>query len=59
MDLDDLSAGAVAVKIGIPPAQLFKTLAVRGDRTGICLALIAANDELDLKALARNTGDRK
>ena len=59
VDPDDLSAQTVAAKIGIPPEQLFKTLAARGDRNGICLAVISANEELDLKALAHQTGDRK
>jgi len=59
VDPDDLSAEAVAAKVGLPPEQVFKTLAVEGDRNGICLAVIAANDELDFKALARETGDRK
>jgi len=59
VDPDDLSAETVATKVGLPPKQLFKTLAVRGDRNGICLAVIPANEELDFKALARRTGDRK
>jgi Cys-tRNA(Pro)/Cys-tRNA(Cys) deacylase len=59
VDLDDLSAETVATKVGLPPEQLFKTLAVRGDRNGICLAVIPANEELDFKALAQRTGDRK
>jgi Cys-tRNA(Pro)/Cys-tRNA(Cys) deacylase len=59
VDPDDLSAQTVAAKIGIPSEQLFKTLAVRGDRNGIFLAVISASEELDLKALARQTGDRK
>src|ERR1700740_12982 len=59
VDPDDLSAETVAAKIGIPPEQLFKTLAVKGDRNGICLAVIPATEELDLKALAHQTGDRK
>src|ERR1700692_3847431 len=59
VDPDDLSAGTVAAKIGIPPEQLFKTLAVQGDRNGICLAVIPATEELDFKALAHQTGDRK
>ena len=58
-EVDDLSAGTVAAKIGIPPEQLFKTLAVQGDRNGICLAVISATEELDFKALAHQTGDRK
>src|SRR5262250_1634369 len=59
VDPDDLSAETVAAKIGLPPEQLFKTLAVRGDRNGIFLAVISANEELDFKAFARETGDRK
>src|ERR1700745_1199029 len=59
VDPDDLSAETVAAKIGFPPERLFKTLVVRGDRRGIYLAVIAANAELDFKALARRTGDRK
>jgi Cys-tRNA(Pro)/Cys-tRNA(Cys) deacylase len=54
-----LSAETVAAKIGMPPEQLFKTLAVRGDRNGIYLAAIPATEELDFKALAHQTGDRK
>ena len=59
VDPDDLSAGTVAAKIGIPPEQLFKTLAARGDQNGICLAVIPGNAELDLKALAQLSGNRK
>jgi Cys-tRNA(Pro)/Cys-tRNA(Cys) deacylase len=59
VDPRDLSAETVAAKIGLPPEQLFKTLAVRGDRNGISLAVISANEELDFKALAHQTGDRK
>jgi Cys-tRNA(Pro)/Cys-tRNA(Cys) deacylase len=59
VDPDDLSAETVAAKVGLPPEQLFKTLAVRGDRNGTCLAVIPANEELDFKALAHQTGDRK
>jgi Cys-tRNA(Pro)/Cys-tRNA(Cys) deacylase len=59
VDPDDLSAETVATKVGLPPEQLFKTLAVRGDRNGIYLAVIPANEELDFKVLAHHTGDRK
>src|SRR5664280_811550 len=54
-----LEAETVAGKIGLPPEQVFKTLVARGDRNGICLAVVPANMELDEKALARLTGDRK
>lgn len=59
VDPDDLSAETVAAKIGLPPAQTFKTLLARGDRTGPCFAVIPGDAELDLKALAAATGDKK
>lgn len=59
VDPDDLSAESVAAKIGLPPEQVFKTLVVRGDRNGVAFAVIPGNAELDLKALAKLTGDRK
>ncbi|HEX4770315.1 MAG TPA: aminoacyl-tRNA deacylase [Bryobacteraceae bacterium] len=43
----------------MPPEQVFKTLVVRGDRNGVCLAVVPGNSELDLKALAKLSGDRK
>ena len=49
----------MARKVGLPPEQVFKTLVVRGDRNGICLAVVPGDAELDLKALAKRTGDRK
>jgi Cys-tRNA(Pro)/Cys-tRNA(Cys) deacylase len=59
VDPDDLSAETVAAKIGLPAEQVFKTLVVCGDRGGVYLAVVAGNDEVDGKALARVTGDRK
>ena len=59
VDPDDLSAETVARKVGLPPEQVFKTLVVRGDRHGICFAVVAGDAELDLKALAALRGDRK
>jgi len=59
VDEEDLSAPQVAAAIGMPPEQVFKTLVVRGDRTGVLLACIPANTELDLKALAAASGNKK
>src|ERR1700736_4145523 len=59
VDPDDLSAESVAAKIGMPPEQVFKTLVVKGDRTGVWLAGAPGDSELDLKALAKLSGDRK
>jgi|SRR5882762_6180664 len=43
VDPNDLSAETVPAKIGLPPEQVFKTLAVHWDRNGIRLAVISAN----------------
>ena len=59
VDPEDLSAIRVAEKVGLPAGQLFKTLVCRGDRTGLCLAVVPGDRELDLKALARARGDRR
>lgn len=59
VDPEDLSAETVARKIDLPIEQVFKTLLTRGDRNGLCFAVIPGNNELDLKALAKGTGDRK
>jgi Cys-tRNA(Pro)/Cys-tRNA(Cys) deacylase len=59
VDLDDLAAESTAAKLGLPPEQVFKTLVVRGDRTGVYLAVIPGSYHLDLKGLAKLAGDRK
>jgi Cys-tRNA(Pro)/Cys-tRNA(Cys) deacylase len=59
VDPEDLTAETVARKVELPLEQVFKTLVIKGDREGVCLAAIPGNTELDLKALARLTGDRK
>jgi Cys-tRNA(Pro)/Cys-tRNA(Cys) deacylase len=59
VDPDDLTAETVAEKIGLPVEQVFKTLVAEGDRSGVCLAVIPGHYQLDLKALAKQTGDRK
>jgi len=59
VDEDNLSAPLVAEKIGMPPEQVFKTLVARGDRSGVLMACIPANTELDLKALAAASGNKK
>jgi Cys-tRNA(Pro)/Cys-tRNA(Cys) deacylase len=59
VDPDDLTAQTVAAKVGLPAEQVFKTLVARGDRHGSCFAVVPGNCRLDLKALAKLTGDRK
>jgi len=59
VDPSDPGAEAVAARIGLPPKQVFKTLVARGDRTGVHLACVPGDAELDLKALASACGDKK
>lgn len=59
VDPDHLDAETVAAKVGMVPEQVWKTLLCRGDRNGCCFAVIPANTTLDLKELARLSGDKK
>jgi Cys-tRNA(Pro)/Cys-tRNA(Cys) deacylase len=59
VDPDDLAAESTALKLGLASEQVFKTLVVRGDRTGVALAVIPGSYFLDLKGLAKLSGDRK
>ncbi len=59
VDPGDLAAESVAAKLGMPPEQVFKTLVMRGDRQGVCLAVAPASTEVDEKALARVSGNRR
>jgi Cys-tRNA(Pro)/Cys-tRNA(Cys) deacylase len=59
VDPEDLAAETVASKIGMPAEQVFKTLLAQGDRNGYCMAVIPGDAELNLKALAAASGDRK
>ncbi len=59
VDPNDLAAESTAAKVCLPPEQVFKTLVFRGDRQGIGLAVIPGDGHLDLKALAKLSGDRK
>ena len=59
VDPDDLTAESVAKKVGLPAEQVFKTLVAKGDKKGVCLAIVPGDAELDPKALARLAGDSK
>jgi len=57
VDVEDLSAESVAAKVMLPAEQVWKTLVARGDRRGVCLAVLPGSSSLDLKALARLSGN--
>lgn len=56
---DELDAITVARKVNMPPEATFKTLVARGDKTGVVMACIPGNAELDLKKFALATGNKK
>ncbi len=58
-DEEALDAVTVAEKVGISPSQIFKTLVLRGDKTGVVMACIPGDKELDLKAVANVSGNKK
>ena len=59
VDPEDLSAIAVARKIGLPVEQVFKTLLTTTGPDQHAFAVIPGDAELDFKKLARAAGARK
>ena len=58
VDENDLSAEHVATQLGEDPAQVFKTLVLRGDRTGNLVCVIPGGAELNLKKAASASGNK-
>ncbi len=59
VDENDLGAQHIAEQLNEPIERLFKTLVLRGDKTGLLVCVVAGNDEVDLKKAARATGNKK
>ena len=58
-DENDLAAQHVADSLRQDIAQVFKTLVLHGDKTGYIVCVIPGNMEVDLKALAKVSGNKK
>ena len=58
VDEEDLSAVHVAETVGLNIETIFKTLVLRGDKTGIVMAVIGGGEELNLKSLAKASGNK-
>lgn len=56
---DDLGAKHVAEELNQNEAQIFKTLVAVGNKTGPVVAVIPSNQELDLKKIAKESGNKK
>ena len=58
-DENDLAAQHVADSLGQDIAKVFKTLVLHGDRTGYIVCVIPGDKEVELKALAKVSGNKK
>lgn len=59
VDENDLGATHIAEQLGQPIERLFKTLVLRGDKTGLFVCVIPGAEEVDLKKAAKVTGNKK
>lgn len=59
VDEDDLSAKHVAESVGENIEQVFKTLVLRGDKTGYLVCVVPGDHEVDLKKAAKVSGNKK
>lgn len=58
VDESDLSAIHVAEQLHEPVEQVFKTLVLKGDKSGYFVCIIPGAEELDLKAAAKISGNK-
>lgn len=59
VDENDLSAGHVAAVLGENIEQVFKTLVLHGDKTGHLVCVVPGDHEVDLKKVAKASGNKK
>ena len=59
IDENDLAVQHVADCLGQDIAQVFKTLVLHGDKTGHIVCVVPGDMEVDLKALAKVSGNKK
>ena len=59
VDENDLSGTHIADQIGLPYEQVFKTIVTKGDKTGYLVFCVPCHKEIDLKAAASVTGNKK
>jgi Cys-tRNA(Pro)/Cys-tRNA(Cys) deacylase len=58
-DENDLAVQHVAECLGQPIERVFKTLVLQGDRSGYVVCVVPGDAEVDLKALAKASGNKK
>jgi ybaK/ebsC protein len=58
VDENDLSAGHLAAQLGQDIARVFKTLVLKGDKTGYFVCVVPGDAEVDLKKAAKASGNK-
>ncbi len=58
VDENDLAATHVAESLGEPIERVYKTLVLRGDRNGHFVCVVPGDKEVDLKAVAKLSGNK-
>ena len=58
VDENDLAATHVAESLGEPIERVYKTLVLKGDRTGYFVCVVRGDREIDLKLAAKVSGNK-
>ncbi len=59
VDESDLSGTHIADQVGLPYEMVFKTIVTKGDKTGFCVLCLPCHKEIDFKAAAVATGNKR
>ncbi len=59
VDEADLSGIHIADEVGLPYEMVFKTIVAKGDKSGFCVFCLPCHKEIDLKAAAAASGNKK
>ncbi len=59
VDENDLSGTHIADQVGLPYEMVFKTIVTKGDKSGFCVFCLPCDKEIDFKAAAVASGNKK
>ncbi len=59
VDENDLSGTHIADDVGLPYEMVFKTIVAKGDKSGFCVFCLPCDKEIDFKAAAVASGNKK
>ncbi len=58
-DPDNLDLRIIAKENNLELPSVYKTLMLKGDKNGVCVAVVPGNKTLDLKSIAKESGNKK